>query len=463
MNKAKTVFITLAPFENEIHNVLYAKQMFIDKYLEEGYFVVAIIFCQKHRAIIEENRINFKVINFYVPSFINRISLIIRYLLSRRNASRLPFYMKKRWLHASKGRSCKSKILHNTFFILFGWLSENCLLYLYAKTLSMSGLDFIYKRHKPLLTILPFYFASSEEAKVISIAKNNNSLTVAIPARISAFDDVVYYAKTNLLLVWNEPMKYHAVSWHRCDKNSVIPIGILKCDYYKNNNILWQTKESFITSNKLINDRRIVSIICGNISIERACGIAMELFKSNKINIKFQILLRANPDEYENQLKELGKNNEYPVFLFKGFSSNVKENNFLGQIISTGNFIKNSDLIISVASTMCLESLYFNIPNIFLFYEEFRFYYEQDYIRQLLSEKGIKFVRNDSELIFALKEYLENPFVDTEERGRLFKKYCYSVNGDALNRCFYEISKLDRYYNTPTAYILKEKLFPGQK
>lgn len=439
MNK-KVVFITLAPFENEIHNVLYAKEIFIDRYLREGYFVVAIIFCQKHAPIIEENRLNLKVIYFQSSPFINRLTSAIRSLLARKGSSIFPFYMKKRWLEMYRRRSFKQKILSNIFFIFWGWVSENCLLCLFRKTLSWSNLDSVYKMYNPFLTILPFYFSSSYETEVIGIARNNKSLTIAIPARISAFDDVFYYTKPNLLLVWNELMKQHAIEWHRCDKNPIIPIGILKGDYYKN--IALQTKEEFISDNKLVNGRKIISIICGNINVARAYSIAKVLFESKQINKKFQILLRANPDEYERQLEELGKNNEYHIFLFRGFSSNTKENKFRDQIISTAKFLKNSDLIISVASTMCLESLYFNIPNIFLLYGEFRSYYEYDYMGQLLRDRGIKIARNDSELISVVKEYLENPFIDSQERNELFKRYCFSINGDALVRCFNEINKL---------------------
>ncbi len=443
MPKAKTVFITLAPFENEIHNVLYTKELFIDKYLRDGYLVVVIVFCQRHAPLVKENNPNLRIIYFQSLQFINIIASAIYFLLASKGSPRFPPYMKRRWAGMCQNRSIKKKIFGYISFILIGWLTENCLLYLYSKVLSWSNFDAIYKIYNPSLTILPFYLSSSEEAKVVAIAKNNNSLTVAIPARISAFDDVFYYTKPDLLFVWNELMKNYAIMWHGVKRESIIPVGILKCDYYKNKNIVLQTKEEFINASKLVSGKKIISIICGNIDVGRACDIAKGLFQSGKIDSAFQVLLRANPDEYERQLKVAAGIKEYPIFLARGFSSNIKENKILGQIISTANFLKNSDLVISVASTMSLEFLYFDIPNIFLVYEEFNLYYAYDYLKPLLNEKGMKFVRNSNELISAVNEYLNNPSIDLEERRELFKKYCFSIDGDALTRCFHEINKLE--------------------
>ena len=60
----KTIFIVFPPFENEIHNVIYAKELFIDKLLKEGYFVVVVAFCDKHKSLIEKMAQNFRVISF---------------------------------------------------------------------------------------------------------------------------------------------------------------------------------------------------------------------------------------------------------------------------------------------------------------------------------------------------------------------------------------------------------------
>lgn len=441
----RTIFIVLPPFENEIHNVLYAKELFIEKLLKEGYSVIAIVFYDKHRSIIEEMIPNYQVICFNSSGFISAILSEIRYFLACKGASRLPFYMKMRWRGASRGDSFKEKLLKNAFFIIAGWLNEKNLFYIYRKIAVRLDISRLYKTYSPFLTILPFYYSSAKETEIIAVARNNNCMAVAIPARISAFNDVFYYTKPDLLLVWNEIMKQEALDWHGCNKNSVVPIGILKCDYYKDKDYLLQTQKEFIRSNNLLDDRRIISIICGNITVGRAYEIAKALFYSKQIKFKFQILLRANPDEFENQIKSLAKKEEVPVFFLRGFSSDIKKYKIRDQIISTANFLKSSDLIISAASTMCIESLYFNVPNIYLRYDEFNFYYEFDYIRSLLNERGLKFVKSDEELIDAVNEYLENPLLDSEQREKLFRKYCHSFDGNALANCFNEISKIVGY------------------
>ncbi len=296
------------------------------------------------------------------------------------------------------------------------------------------------------MTIFPFYSSSLKETEIIAVARNNNSTTVAIPARISTCDDTFYYAKPDLLLVWNELMKEQLICWHGCDKNSVLTAGILKCDFYRKNDYTSESELEFRKINGLLDGHKIISIICGNISCVRAYEIASSLLNSGQIKFKFQILLRANPDMFDSQLNGLKTKEKLPVFLLRGFSSDVNRYSIKGQIISTSNFLKNSDIIISVASTMCLESLYFNKPNIYLMYDEFMYYYAFDYMQPLLSEPGIKFVRNEAELIASVNAYLENPSLGSLQREGLFRKYCHSTEGDASDNCFGEINKIKSFH-----------------
>jgi hypothetical protein len=437
----KTVFIVFPPYQ-EIHNVLYTKELFIKKFLNEGYLVVAIACGYEDTSNIQEEASNYRLVRIDNLGFVSLILFWVRYILACKGIPRLPFYMRLRWEGVFKNSRLKTKLLKSILFMISILLKEDIIFYIYRKISSVLPISKLYQVHKPFLTILPFYLSSLQETEIIAVARNNNSTTVAIPARISTCDDVFYYAKPDLLLAWNELMKKQLISWHGCNKNSVMPIGILKCDYYKRKDYISQTQGEFKRINGLFNDSKIISIICGNISCFRAYEIASSLFNSRQIKFKFQILLRANPDRFEEQLKSLNNKDGLPVFLLRGFSSDINKYAIREQIISCANFLKNSDIIISVASTMCLESLYFNIPQIYLIFEEFKHYYNYDYIQPLLNEPGIKFVHDDTELIDAVNRYLENPLLENRQREELFRKYCYSIDGNALGSCFNEIAKI---------------------
>ena len=444
-NDTKTIFIVLPPYE-EIHSVLYAKELFVKKLINEGYLVVAIACEYKDISIVEEEALNYRLVRINSFGFTNSLLFWVRYVLACKGISRLPFYMKLRWDKVFKNSRLKTKLLKSILFLISLLFKEETLFYVYRKIASVLQITKLYQVHRPLMTIFPFYFSSLRETEIIAIARNNNSTTLAIPARISTCDDVFYYAKPDLLLVWNELMKRQVKSWHGCNINSVVPIGILKCDYYKSEDYIAQTQEEFIRNSGLLNDRKIISIICGNISCIRAYQIARTILNSKQIKFKFQVVLRANPDKFEDQLKSLKGKDGLPIFLLRGFSSDIKKYAISNQIISTADFLKNSNVIISVASTMCLESLYFNTPNIYLIYEEFKRYYKYDYMQPLLDEQGIKFVRNDAELIDAVNGYLENHLLGSMQREELFRRYCFSIDGNALDNCFNEIAKIKTGY-----------------
>ena len=458
----KTVFIIIPPTDKI--DILYVKEIFIKAFLKKGYFAVVVFVNSRDRFFIEGE--NCKVTCFDESNFIMNLSRVVHYLLYRQKFLQHSICMKDFWrgffkLLFLERKKFKEKLKRLSFIVLRCFKEEK-LIDIQKKVLCHTNISRLYRRYAPCLTVFPCY-AYYEETVIAAIAQYNGSITVAIPKRFYTLDIGIeriysFYcaAKADLLLVWNDIMKEQAVKWHGYSNGSVVPIGIVKCDYYKDKNIVFETKEEFISKNNLYRDRKIISIICGNIDLKMAYTIAKMLCASTQIRTGFQIILRANPDSFEEQLRELRHTEDIdnsPIFLVKGFSFCTKIDAFRNDVISAANFLKNSDLIISVASTMMFESLYFNTPNIFLIHEQFRSYYDNYLMRSLMNEKGIAIVKNDDELITAVDRYLKNPLIDIEQRQRLFKKYCYSVHGDALDRFFNEIDKLE----IKNANILKEK------
>lgn len=444
----KTVFIIIPPTDKV--DILYTKEIFINAFLRKGYFTVIIFINSRDRFFIEGE--NCKAVCFNESNFIMNLSRALHYLLYRRKFLQPSICMKDFWreffkLFFLERRKFKEK-LKRLLFIVLGCFKENKLIGIQKKILHHTNISCLYKRYAPCLTVFPCY-GYYEETVIAEVARYHNSITVAIPKRFYTLDiGCSFYcaAKADLLLVWNEAMKEQAVRWHRYNNASVVSIGIVKCDYYKDKNIVLETKDEFISRNNLYRDRKIISIICGNIDLKMAYTIAKMLCASKQIRAAFQIMIRANPASFEEQLKELRHAEDihnFPIFLVEGFSFSSEIDAFKKGIISTANFLKNSDLIISAASTMMFESLYFNAPNILLIHEQFRSYYDNYLIRSLINEEGIAIVKNNDELIAAVDCYLENPSIDIEQRKRLFKKYCYSVHGDALDRFFNEIEKLE--------------------
>lgn len=436
------IFVVFPVFEEEIHNALYALDLFVLPLSARGYSVTAVVFSDKHGQLIRAAAPRCQIARIRGRGFIAPALSWLRFLLAHTTVPRLPPHMKARWRRQQlEGAGLARQWLRAGTGAMARWIGADRIRRLHGWLARRGEAQDLYRAQRPFLTLLPFYCSRAEEMEILAAARHSRSLSVGLPARISTGDDVFYYARPDLLLVWNAVMREQILGWHGGDRDTVAPVGMVKCDYYRRQDYGFQTRAEFVRQNGLAENKKIISIICGNIRAQRACELAVALFKSGSIPSAFQVLLRANPDEFEQQRHSLAAREGFPIFLVRGFSSDTTRQSLRDQIISTGSFLKNSDVVISVASTMSLESLYFDVPNIYLLHDEFRFFYDFDWAGDLLQEPGFKRARNDGELIAAINECLEDPVADRAARENLFRKYCYSTAGDARDRCFEQIHR----------------------
>ena len=438
--KNKTIFYIPAP--GFLHNMVIGIEIILKKLIAGGYNVVIILLDKEHRIPLSGLNDDCEIYTFKESTLITLPLSVIRFVLAKKNLPNLPTHMTNGWNEMNFYNSLIKKIFQMLSFTFLGCLSESKLLFLFNKIVLFTKVQKLFKLRSPFLSIFYAYVSSLDEAIVVSAAKNVQSKTVSIPDRFAAFTEVFYYTKTNLILVWNEMMREQAIKWHRCENSTIKPIGILRVDAFKISNKKLQSRDEFIQSNGLVKGRKIISLIGGNISLSEASRIGKLISSSKEIQVKIQILYRSQPGSFEKDLKCLKSLKDENLFLIKGFSSKFKESEIQNQLLNTANFLKNSDVIISLASTMGVEALYFNIPCIFLMYgnTEDLFWYKQDHIAMLLQKEGIKIVQNDLELIKSVKYYLINPALDIHTQVNLFGKYCHLVNDDSIQRCYKEIN-----------------------
>ncbi len=94
----KRIFVVFPVFEDEIHNALYALDLFVDPLVSKGYSVTAVVFSERHKKIIQDRAGQYQIACLRGSGFISRALAWLRYLLAQLNVPRLPPYMKARFV-----------------------------------------------------------------------------------------------------------------------------------------------------------------------------------------------------------------------------------------------------------------------------------------------------------------------------------------------------------------------------
>lgn len=102
-----------------------------------------------------------------------------------------------------------------------------------------------------------------------------------------------------------------------------------------------------------------------------------------------------------------------------------------------------SDVVVTPPSTIAIDAAVFNKPVVLMAFDGFQqkgyyqgvgHYYDFDHIRNLVKTGGQKLVRSQTELIDAVRQYLENPTLDQPGRARLVREQCWRLDGQAGKR-----------------------------
>jgi hypothetical protein len=112
------------------------------------------------------------------------------------------------------------------------------------------------------------------------------------------------------------------------------------------------------------------------------------------------------------------------------------------EIIETVNLLLHTNVLVSVLSTLILESSYFNTPNISLRFAEFKDFYERDFFPPLYETGGVTFAKDTPTLIQALNRYLADPHQDDSGRERILQDLCARGDGKVKARVLNEIEML---------------------
>lgn len=220
------------------------------------------------------------------------------------------------------------------------------------------------------------------------------------------------------VIVWNEFQKEEVKNFfNRYKKEQVIAVGIPQLDYFLENKEKLNRKELEVYLNVDSNTKIITYTTGANIPQENII-VEKIVEEFSKFKIKWHLLIRLHPRDNIKRYKKINGNKNVTIETVNG--SNFFVNDGRGfqkkDMKHYGNVLKNSDVIINIASTVFLEALILGTPVIGVafdekektYYKSVRRYYDFNHFKYFSKLKGVHIAYSLNELkekvIICLKE-----------------------------------------------------------
>ena len=332
----------------------------------------------------------------------------------------------------------KKNILIKCLVIFAFFFPEKILLWVQCNILSNKEFDLLFLRYKPILTIFSLAGIAPPGRVLVRSAKKYKCKTISVDACWDLMEYLVWAPILDKLLVWNEGMKRESIQYHGYPPEKVKTIGILRCDFYRKRDFL-SSKERFLKECSLSKEKKIITLALNSICpTELSLRIIKIIRNAQNIIYPFQIVVRLDPRMALENFREFF--GDPLIRIEKSFSWNEIVNE--SSISHLVNLLAHTDILISLLSTLILESCYFDKPNISIAFDPVRYLYKRDFVQPLLLQNGIKIAYNENDLINYINAYLLNPNLDSEGRKKILEKLCFGGDGKASERALSEIEKL---------------------
>lgn len=106
------------------------------------------------------------------------------------------------------------------------------------------------------------------------------------------------------------------------------------------------------------------------------------------------------------------------------------------------DLLQHSDVVAAFASTLAIDAAVFGKPIVFVgfdaserpYWKSLRQYYDFDHQQYILKTGGVKLAENMTEFVKYVKDYLDNPNLDLENRKKISELFCWKLDGKSSER-----------------------------
>lgn len=259
------------------------------------------------------------------------------------------------------------------------------------------------------------------------------------------------------VLAWSEQMRREMVAFHDVPDARISTTGVLYFDHYFRPEKL-QSRAEFCRATGIPEDRRVLHFATGDSAIMKCNGafirILHRIVQSGELGRPCHLLVRVSPKDLFDLYKEFeGLPNltvQYPLgkgAVYGGHKWMPER----GEEYERASTIKNSDVILSVSSSMVLDASCFDVPTINLAYdagqparpwESVERFYQYTHAQPVLEEGATQVVKSDAELAAALKLALDEPQSKATQRRALLRRLVQFTDGCSDARVAAELRRL---------------------
>lgn len=248
------------------------------------------------------------------------------------------------------------------------------------------------------------------------------------------------------LYVNNEVLRDEAIEMHDVSSSDIQVCGLPQYDHFIND----QRSSRVDFFNKIgadISKRLILFAPAGTILSDAdsdVCDILKKAIVNNKMLEPTQVLVRNHPHHPAVLDMYIGDKDLIIDNPGMRIGNNPKEAELTkSDTIHLGDSLCYSDIIIYTATTLGIDSLIFNKPQIIIDFDGYknkkytqsvRRYHNEDHMKKMIDCGGVWVVSSEDELIEAINAYYKNPDMLKEGREEIKKKQIQFMDGKSSDR-----------------------------
>lgn len=250
-------------------------------------------------------------------------------------------------------------------------------------------------------------------------------------------------------VVWAPEMQLEMERFHGMARDRVKPVGVIYFESYFHHATLME-RTAFCKALNIDPACKILHYATGDSTLikcnQEFIRVVHRLIESGQLGIPCHLLVRVSPKDVFSLYKEFESLPHVTVQYPKGDGSLYGGHKWLpaaDEDVERASTIKNSDVILSVSSSMVLDACCFDVPVVNLAYdaglkvapwESVERFFVYSHCQPVLEENATWVVKDDAALATALKACLQNPQTKQKERRRLLERVIGYTDGKTHER-----------------------------
>lgn len=290
----------------------------------------------------------------------------------------------------------------------------------------------LFKKYHPSVVILSTTGPEEKDNPFLLACKKFNVFSIAVDNNIDA-PQMRYFSQpkdVSKYAVFGEPMKKEFMEIHKVPESKLVVTGALRYDYYFKE-FKPMPKEEFFKEIGADPKKKLITfgaktplMYPHNADIIK---VILENIKNNIFGQPSQLFVRFDPNHDPNLYPDI-----LPYIIYeRAENSSGREH--------IANLLYHSDVVISVASTFCIEACLVDTPAIWIGFDGFtryptleestRIHYNYDVFKRIISTGAILLAENFEELIISIKKYLSDKSLDREKRKKMIEQEYFKTDG----------------------------------